>query len=243
MAGTRPPVAFHPRCWMRKHVCAVYVCPACACVPLKNMWVHPTALWRVAECVLLSVGVWNNTHGWVGCCFSLGDAHKLHCEPPHTPVATSAFDNAQNLDSVHKIMPLSQDKVWFASGFTVPQTVEPVWEGVCSFWIQTWGLSVPRSLSECKWRTVLPCEKGCISKARKSVKEQWRWHYTLSYQTRLFKSHIIESSLLVNRIFCQLARLSKTPAPSFHVWKRLWACLRNKKWLFSSFLNGLCGVV
>lgn len=139
---------------------------------------------------------------------------------------TSAFDNAQILDSGV-----------VASGFTVPQTVEPVWEGGLQL------LSEPRSLSECKWRNVLPCDKGCISKARKSVKEQWRWHYTLSYQTRLFKSHIAESSLLVYRIFCQLPdrpRLQLQILTFGSVFERV---LRTKSDYFFSFLNGLCGIV
>lgn len=91
-----PPPAGSPPPLLNEEACVQYTSVPRVCVPLKNMWVHPTAPWRVAECVLLSVGVWNNTHGWVWCCFSLRDAHGLHCEPPHThtPVARSAFENS-----------------------------------------------------------------------------------------------------------------------------------------------------
>lgn len=133
--------------------------------------------------------------------------------------------------------PLSQDKACFYLDllFCVIQTVEPVRECVCSVWIQTWGLSVPRSLSERKWRNVLLCDKWCVSKARYSVKEQWRWHCTLSYQTRLFKSHTIESSLLVNRIFCQLPDRRglqlEISSPRF-VWKCLVRVCESKSDIF-----------
>lgn len=86
---------------------------------------------------------------------------------------------------------------------------------------------------ERKWRNVLCCEQACVSEARYGVKEQWRWDCTLSDQTRLSKSHLPESSLLGNRIFCHLpdCRGSSSSLGMFV----------NLTVIFSLSLNGLCG--
>lgn len=55
--STRPPSALHPRRWMRKHVCAVYVCPACVCA----------CHWRTCGCIQ------QHRREWPGaCCFLWG---------------------------------------------------------------------------------------------------------------------------------------------------------------------------
>lgn len=180
------------------------------------------------------------------CCFSLGDAHGLHCEPPHTPVARAAFENsciefifAQCcLSKCLKITPLSQDKVCFYLdlAFCVIQS-----ESVFA------AFQFRREATQC-WDLCQSASEEMSSRVIKdaSAKPGAVWKSSEgdtapSATKQDFKSHIIESST-GSSANCQTVEGSSSKFRAQDLFGSVLCMFVNLKAISFLSLNGLCAV-